>query len=757
MRDTTGKARELRREELDADLVVAGGGLSGVCCAITAARAGIKVALVQDRPVLGGNASSEVRLWVLGATSHMGNNNRWAREGGVIDELLVENMWRNPEGNAIIFDSILLESVRREENVRLFLNTAIDSIECTDGGRISAASAYCSQNQTRYVLSAPLFCDASGDGILGFLSGAAFRIGAESRAEFGELLAPEQEEHSLLGHSLYFYSRDTGRPVKYVPPSFALADIREIPRFRELRVTDSGCRLWWLEYGGTRDTVYETEEIKWELWKVAYGVWNHIKNSGDYPEAENLTLEWMGTIPGKRESRRFEGDLILTQQDIVEQRQHFDTVSFGGWAIDLHPAEGIYSEQPGCTQWHSKGVYPIPYRTMYSRNVPNLFLTGRLISASHVAFGSTRVMATCAHNGQAVGVAAAICIQHKLLPRDLTEPSRLSELQQKLLRCGQYLPGFKYADDHDCARTANITASSELSLSRLETSGEMSPLDTPVALLVPLEAGPIPHISFSIEAEAPVTLHGELWTASRLGNTTPDVKLAESAILLDCGRQEVKLTFDATLAQQQHVFVMLQPAAGVKVAMSRTQIPGIVTVWQKMNKAVAKSVVQTPPEGSGIDRFAFWLPGRRPAARNLAVSFDPPLQMFAATNVTNGYARPWCGVNAWVPAPEEKRPIIQLRWSTPQQIREIEVTFDTDFDHPMESVLLGHPERVMPSCVVAFKVYSEDHGVIASVQENHQTHWRLKLDPAIQTKQLSLEILESAAALPAIYAISCFH
>src|SRR5665213_1639748 len=198
--------RELDLQQIVGDLVVVGGGLAGACCAITAARQGLNVTLVQDRPVLGGNASSEVRLWVLGATSHMGNNNRWAREGGVIDELLVENVYRNPEGNAVIFDSLLLEYATRESNLQLLLNTAVDSVEQAENASIVAANAYCSQNQTRYRLTAPLFCDASGDGILGFLSGAAFRIGAEAQSEFNEALAPEQATNDLLGHSLYFYS-----------------------------------------------------------------------------------------------------------------------------------------------------------------------------------------------------------------------------------------------------------------------------------------------------------------------------------------------------------------------------------------------------------------------------------------------------------------------------------------------------------------------------------------------------------------------
>ncbi|MEJ7913271.1 MAG: FAD-dependent oxidoreductase, partial [Chitinophagaceae bacterium] len=237
--------RSLNTVNLQAQLVVAGGGLSGVCCAITAARSGIKVILVQDRPVLGGNSSSEVRLWVLGATSHMGNNNRWAREGGVIDELLVENMYRNPEGNSLIFDTIILEKVREEPNIQLLLNTALFEVEKADEHTISGVTAFCSQNSTQYNIKSHLFCDASGDGIIGFLSGAAFRMGAESVDDFGEKFAPTKAYGELLGHSMYFYTKDTGRPVKFVPPSFALTDITKIPRYKSFNTQEFGCRLWW--------------------------------------------------------------------------------------------------------------------------------------------------------------------------------------------------------------------------------------------------------------------------------------------------------------------------------------------------------------------------------------------------------------------------------------------------------------------------------------------------------------------------------
>src|SRR5690606_2903088 len=147
--------------------------------------------------------------------------------------------------------------------------------------------------------------------------------------------------------------------------------------------------------------------------------------------------------------------------DVVEQRAHFDAVSFGGWALDLHPADGVYSKDPGCTQWHAKGVYQIPYRTMYSKNIRNLFLGGRLISASHVAFGSSRVMATCAHNAQAVAMAAVLCVNNKLLPRDLLQDQWMKRLQSALLHAGQYLPKFRLEEENDLVRQAEIQVSSE--------------------------------------------------------------------------------------------------------------------------------------------------------------------------------------------------------------------------------------------------------------------------------------------------------
>jgi hypothetical protein len=738
---------------LQAGLVVAGGGLAGTCAAITAARAGVRVVLIQDRPVLGGNASSEVRLWTLGATSHMGNNNRWAREGGVIDEILVENLHRNPEGNPLILDTILLEKVVEEPNIQLLLNTAVHDLEMSGPGVISAVRAWCSQNSTAYLVQAPLFCDATGDGVLGFLAGAAFRMGSESRDEFGEGFAPETACSELLGHSLYFYSKDTGRPVKFSVPSFALKDITQIPRYRDIKATDSGCRFWWFEYGGLLDTVHETEAIKWELWKIAYGVWDYIKNSGKFPEAETMTLEWVGTIPGKRESRRFEGDYLLMQRDLVEQREHSDAVSFGGWAMDLHPAEGVYSPLSPCTQWHAKGVYQIPYRTMYSRNVANLFLTGRLISVSHVAFGSTRVMATCAHNGQAVGMAAALCLRHDVLPRAVP----IGELQRELLRAGQYIPGLALDDPDDLARRATVGTSSCFELEELPPSAEVQPLDVSRAMLLPVPAGRTPALTLLVDVERATTLEVEVRGSCRPANFTPEVVLHRQRIELPPGRaQSVHIAGDASVDSPRYLAYCLLKNDDVSVYLSDVRITGVLSLAQSMNKAVAKDARQEPPEGSGIDCFEFWLPSRRPGGKNFAGRVEPPLGVFRGASVINGIARPVLQPNAWVAALDDPAPAICLRWQEPQTITRIELAFDTDFDHPMESVLMGHPERDMPFCARHYRVLDDAGTLLFECADNHQTRSTIRLAAPVSTTELRIEILSTHGASAAIFELRCY-
>ncbi len=735
---------------IEADLIITGGGMSGVCAALTAAREGLKVVLVQDRPVLGGNASSEVRLWILGATSHMGNNNRWAREGGVIDELLLENVYRNKEGNPLILDTILLEKIREEPNITLLLNTAVYEVEKTSARKVSMLRAFCSQNSTQYELKAPLFCDASGDGIVAFLAGASFRMGAEPAHEFDEGFAPDVEDYGeLLGHSIYFYTKDVGQLVNFVAPSFALQNAGELPRIRNYQLQNDGCRLWWVEYGGRIDTIHQSEEIKWELWKVVYGIWHYVKNSGEFPEAENLTLEWVGTIPGKRESRRFIGDYMLNQRDVVEQRTHADAVAFGGWSLDLHPADGIYSDKMGCNQWHSKGVYQIPYRCYYSKDIENLFLAGRIISASHVAFGSSRVMATCAHGAQAVGMAAAICHQQGIMPSQLLLPDRMLELQQRLNGRGQSIPGVPIISKENLVQQARITPSSTYQIKELPYDGPWIFLSDGAAQLLPLPAETNYQYRLLVHASEATTLVAELRISEKSENYTPEITLRQLRIDLHPGEQYITLNFERELEANQYAFITLLKNEQIQVKGSRQRVSGVLSVFNKVNKAVSNYGKQEPPEGLGIDAFKFWIPERRPGGHNIAMQISPALEVFSADQLINGFTRPYRRSNAWVADPLDATPTLEFRWNQPKTIKSIQLHFDTDFDHPLESSLLGHPENEMLFCVKHYTLYDSNSKVLHREGNNHQTINRIVLDAAVTTDRITLELQHPSADVPA--------
>lgn len=431
--------------------------MSGVCAAIAAARNGAKVILVQNRSRLGGNASSEVRMHIVGANWHK-NRPGW-REGGLLEEMRLDDAVNNPQRCREMWDLLLYDKVMAEPNITLLLDSTLVSAEVS-GDRITQVTVRCDPTEHVYRITARLFCDCTGDSRLALEAGAETRYGREARAEFGETLAPEKADLETLGSSILFTSRRHDRPMPFTPPAWARKmDARQLQK-RTIRSWEYG--YWWIEWGGHLDTIGDNERIRFELLAIVMGIWDHIKNSGKFPQSAHWALEWVGMVPGKRESRRVVGDHLLTEQDLIQGGNFDDAVAIGGWPMDDHPPGGFdsVSDSPG-RQVATAEVFNIPLRSLYSRNVSNLLMAGRNISATHVAFTSTRVMGTCSVMGQAAGTAAALCSQYGISPRELYEQKdRLRELQQRLIADDQTIRGVRSERVNDAARHARVTASS---------------------------------------------------------------------------------------------------------------------------------------------------------------------------------------------------------------------------------------------------------------------------------------------------------
>ena len=443
--------------DLDADILVAGGGLAGVCAAISAARHGARVVLVQDRSRLGGNSSSEVKMHVVGANMHIGRPG-W-REGGLIEEFRLADAVNNPQRSFELWDLLLYDKVVSEPNITLLLETTLYSA-AVKNGKITQVMARCDKSESLYRIRAKMFCDCTGDSRLALEAGADMRSGREAQSEYGESLAPAEPDNRTLGSSILFTSRLYHEAMPFKPPAWARKITREQLVHRHIDTWEYG--YWWIEWGGDKDIIQDNERIRFELLSIVMGVWDYIKNSGDFPDSRNWAMDWVGMMPGKRGSRRLLGDHVLTQQNLMSG-DFPDSVAIGGWAMDAHPPEGFdRPDLPANTTTRPPEVYPIPLRSMYSRNISNLLMAGRNISASYVAFTSARVMATCAVIGQAVGTAAAQCVESGILPRGLAGDAKHTErLQQTLLRDDQTVKNVPNRDPLDVARHATVTASAE--------------------------------------------------------------------------------------------------------------------------------------------------------------------------------------------------------------------------------------------------------------------------------------------------------
>jgi hypothetical protein len=570
------------------DVVVVGGGMSGLCAAIASAREGASTALIQDRSVYGGNASSETRMHISGASCHWGKKN--AAETGILMELQLENKYLNDSYNFSIWDGVLWNKVKGTKNLTSYMNTVMDTV-LSDGKNIKGIRCYQSTTEVRYEFTADIYIDATGNGTLGYFAGSEYRIGREEKAEFREADAPDRPDGETMGNTIYFCARDTGHPVKFVKPSWAYTYDESFFKHRYhgdivvyhdaddvvvlkpgedyedhadqlVEKYDVQSGYWWIEFGGDwKDIIRSSEDIRWELYRCVYGVWDHIKNGGDHG-AENYELTWVGYVAGMRESRRLVGDYILTENDIRENRVFDDGVAYGGWPMDEHTAGGFAAKGQIPSKVRSfEGLYSIPYGCYCNQKIGNLMMAGRDISATKLAMGSTRVMGTCAIGGEAAGTAAAMAALRKLTPKAFGE-KHMNELRRELLKNDCYIMGYANEDPLDLAREAKVSASSERK--RYEAEKILS------------------GVTREVKGET------NRWCSEgiRSGGETLTLKLEKVSAL-----REVRLTFDPDLSEERCISVSKAFLEKEPLGVAKTLVKDYAVTVKRSGKEVCTKTV----------------------------------------------------------------------------------------------------------------------------------------------------------------------
>lgn len=708
------EARYMKYEEkrLSFDLVVVGGGVPGICCAVQAAREGLRVALINDRGCLGGNSSCEINVSINGAND--GNSlNVNSREGGIVDELRQEAKYRSLENNRYALDGVYMDYVLRE-GIELYLNTCIDEA-ATEAGRIVSVSGTQNTTETRYTFSAPLFVDDTGDGTLGYLAGAEYMLGREGKAEFGERIAPDEPDSYVIPSTLTFYAHDTGAEVRFIAPEFA-DDIAASGALEHRQIPHQGFNRiqWYYEGDGALDQVKQREQIMQSHRALVYGIWDYIKNSGEYPEARNYDLEYVSVIPGMREYRRLKGDFILTEGDLVGQREYEDCVGHGGWNIDLHAIHGFYDTDLINRHIHFQGPYQIPYRTGYSRNIENLFMCGRCMSTSHVAFGSTRVAATLSTLGQALGMAARMCIQYGETPRGIYE-RHIKELKQRLLREDQLILGERNEDPRDAARTASVSASSAAALRVSQIDGYRE-LGQGLALAIPLP-GRADRLYVTAYAAEPTALRYNVYAPNRPYNYGPDRLIRSGEAAVSAGYSEVAL--ELGLPGGSFYLIEIEANAALKLAYSG-ECPPTAMLFDRHINSASNVWDYSRMQMSNV------VLGRQQGC--IAFRVEPEARPYQPENVVNGYNRAYGLANMWLSKPGDARPVLRLELEGVRRIASLQLTFAID----TTSTIYHYPRRVFPLLARDWDAWGLRGGervLLCAVRDNHMKRVRERFEP----------------------------
>jgi hypothetical protein len=784
------------------DVVVCGGGLAGLSAAVAAARLGARVALVQDRPVLGGNSSSEVRVTPHGA----GQFHAYARETGIISELLIaeralnheeitENGWTNS-----VWDLVQYELALKTPGLELFLNTSVTDVVFSDGllgsaavagveahtrqgyrlrpacapaHRLSAVRVSVAGAEATRDLSARLFIDCTGDALVAHLSGCEWRMGSESRAEFGEPHAPLEASTDTMGNSLLFKARDTGREAPFTPPDWAVRYEDEAFFYdggRSPREIQSG--YWWIEIGVPWNTISDNETIRHELTRHLLGVWDWIKNRDPRTKerARTFALDWFGQVPGKRESRRVLGRSFVNEHAILERRVFPDEIAYGGWFLDLHTPGGLLAptSEPASAEAYNErsdyavksycGPYGLPLSMLVARDVDNLLLAGRNVSATHAALGTVRVMNTTALLGQAAGTAAALALRDGWEPASPT-PQQVASVQQSLLRQGCFLPNVSNQDPADLARQARVTASSEASCAGIAPdaegpwSGCMPPtyytpkekrthrLDTRTGLCLAVSTPRVESLAVCLRnsSGAPRELRVEVRAVDQLWDyrSQPGTPLATGLLQVppgECVWVDWPCAFDATPGTLLRLDLL--PAHDLEWWIPQEVLPGLMASYEV--------------GASRMRRLAF---GCTPAFR-----IEPPQACYGPANATNGVSRPQAWTNLWRSDPAQALPAhLELAWPEAILLGTVSLTFAGNL---LREYHAYPPFYRDPQTVGDYRILAEDTAgnwnTLVEVSDNYQRHRLHALPAPVTTRRLRLEVLATwGDPSAAVYEIRC--
>ena len=695
------------------DIVIAGGGLAGVCAAIAAARHGLKACLVHERPVLGGVASSEMRVTVHGSACH----HAWGRETGIIAEILAEERARNHEQinengwvNSV-FDQVLYDFVQRESNLTLHLNTPVTRVllegaeqvevpanttkgyyerpACAPSRRIVGLVARTLSAEVDLTLRAPLFVDATGDAFVADRAGCGWRMGAEGKDETGETHAMAKASTATMGNSIHIRAKDIGRAAPFTPPAWAA--LHHDPDFfykqgRHPRDPHGG--YWWIEIGVPWHTIHDNETIRHELTRHALGVWDWMKNHDPVmkEKCRNLALDFIGQVPGKRESRRVYGRHWLDETQLAARTPFPDAIAHGGWFVDLHTPGGLLapSSEPAAAEEYKEdseyaaksyvGPYGIPLRSLMARDVDNLFLVGRCLSTTRAALGTLRVMGTTALMGQAVGTAAAFMHRRNLdLPALAADAASggpaIRAVQQTLLRDGVFIPGIANADPADLARQARASASSSALLYG-QSPAEPAPYDH-------LRWLPNPSCDLRLATAQNVWCGAGRVDRLELFLDNPSdqsVRVPVKLVRVD-GVWDYRRGGASTLAES----TLVVPPGGARWIGWDVALSGLAVGWLRIEVGPDASVRWIHPRGvlPGHNAYRQLSPTRmRSIHCACAFTVHPPQPAFGPEQVQSGVNRPAAAANQWRSDVGRGMPQwLQLAWDTQQRITTIELTF----------------------------------------------------------------------------------